>query len=433
MKESTLEATVGMSQKWDAREAGREVARTAISDLKHPPNFFLLFATYHYEKNGGYEEFLKGVWEILPQGTPLIGGIVAGFSNHQGCFVRGAVALAVSYPHMDVAIGYGKKTKRYPKRAARQCAKMLENKLQSSTYPHKFIFDVISGGLVPQMLGFGRKKVIRGFSSRLALSLSHFSLTVLQKGVGREDEVLRELAKYVDDYFILHVSSMDDGRAFSNYQFYDHMVGTNMIVALGVRLDLDMDIFSNHNLTVVKPFQITKLSKDKRIIHEINGKPAGDAFLRLLEWPEQYFDEKLFRRTYFYPIGFKENGVWSARVIAIILGNAMTVTHQITNTETAVLSVSGKKMLDAVTMNLNAIDCEHAVFGLVSECAARLVGLGADVYVVRDEIKNHLGDTPFLVLYSGGEAIKKPHEPVQCGNITFNTFIVKDTNHKDEA
>ena len=52
MLESKFEAAVGMSRKWDAREAGREVARSAIQKLRHPPNFFLLFSTIHYEKYG---------------------------------------------------------------------------------------------------------------------------------------------------------------------------------------------------------------------------------------------------------------------------------------------------------------------------------------------------------------------------------------------
>jgi hypothetical protein len=109
-----FKAAVGLSRKWDAREAGREVAIDTLNRLGKgvKPDFFLLFATIHYEKHGGFKEFLKGVWEILPEGTPLIGGTVAGFINPQGCYTRGATALAVNYPNMDVAIGIGHNTKR---------------------------------------------------------------------------------------------------------------------------------------------------------------------------------------------------------------------------------------------------------------------------------------------------------------------------------
>ena len=98
MIEPKFEAAVGMSRKWDARDAGREVAETAIKNLSRPPDFFLLFSTIHYEKHGGFQEFLNGVWDVLPKGTPLIGGTVAGFANKYGCYTRGAMAMSITYP-----------------------------------------------------------------------------------------------------------------------------------------------------------------------------------------------------------------------------------------------------------------------------------------------------------------------------------------------
>ncbi|MBU4341188.1 MAG: hypothetical protein KJ928_01160, partial [Candidatus Altiarchaeota archaeon] len=73
-----FKAAVGLSRQWDARKAGREVAYKTLEKLGTKPDFFLLFSTIHYEKYGGFKEFLAGVWEILPKGTPLIGGTVAG-------------------------------------------------------------------------------------------------------------------------------------------------------------------------------------------------------------------------------------------------------------------------------------------------------------------------------------------------------------------
>ena len=121
MIESKLEASIGMSREWDARKAGREVAKSAIKNLKTPPNFFLLFSTIHYKDHGGFQEFLNGVWDVLPKGIPLIGGTVAGFLNNHGCFTRGATALAVAYPNLDVAIGIGRNTRKNPKKAAKNC------------------------------------------------------------------------------------------------------------------------------------------------------------------------------------------------------------------------------------------------------------------------------------------------------------------------
>ena len=82
--ESKIQAAIGMTRKWDAREAGREVARDTIQKLDGPPNFFILFSTIHYEENGGFQELLNGVWDVLPKDTPLIGGTVTGFMNNYG-------------------------------------------------------------------------------------------------------------------------------------------------------------------------------------------------------------------------------------------------------------------------------------------------------------------------------------------------------------
>lgn len=426
MIESEFEVSVGMSRKWDAREAGREVARSTIEKLNRPPSFFLLFSTIHYEKHGGFEEFLNGVWDVLPTGTPLVGGTFAGFMNNYGCYTRGCTAIAVSYPNMDVAVGIGHNTKRNPKRAAKNCANMINFKLKDSRYSHKFIFDVISGGLVPQIPGIGRKKVIRGTLSKNALSLSNVSLTVFQKGVGREEEILNEFVKYFDGYYILHGSSMDDAKAMNNYQFANKEVGTNMIVALGINIDLGMNISSIHNLKEMKRFCANKLSKDGRTIQQINNKPAAEEFLNLLGWPEEYFDERLFKRTFFYPLGFKENGDWIAEAIGIVAGNNLVVLHGIKDKNMAVLEASGQNMMEAVTKSLKTFDHKEALIGLVTSCDTRLEALGSQIFKVYDKMIECFNNVPFVIVYCGGEGGKKPHEKLKYGNVTFNSFVIKN-------
>ncbi|HDI02753.1 MAG TPA: hypothetical protein ENF95_01315, partial [Candidatus Aenigmarchaeota archaeon] len=60
-----IKASVALSRKWDAREAGREVAENLMNSLKENPKFVVLACTYEYFKNGGYKELLNGVWEVL--------------------------------------------------------------------------------------------------------------------------------------------------------------------------------------------------------------------------------------------------------------------------------------------------------------------------------------------------------------------------------
>jgi len=76
MVEKKLEAAVGMTRKWGAREAGKDVARSTIEKLSNPPDFLVLFSTIHYKDHGGFEELLNGVYDVLPEEIPLVGGTV---------------------------------------------------------------------------------------------------------------------------------------------------------------------------------------------------------------------------------------------------------------------------------------------------------------------------------------------------------------------
>ena len=179
-----LKAGVGLSRKWDAREAGREVALSTLEKLDgENPKFFLLFSTIHYEKYGGFQELLNGVWDVLPEGTPLIGGTVAGFMNRYGCYTRGVTSLTVAHSQIDVAAGIGLNTKRDPKKAVKNCAEMIKKGLNPSNYNNKFLFELVSGGKIPQFPGMGRRRVIKsGMTSKIATKLSDISLTTLQYG-----------------------------------------------------------------------------------------------------------------------------------------------------------------------------------------------------------------------------------------------------------
>ncbi|MEM2918270.1 MAG: hypothetical protein QXY62_02075, partial [Candidatus Altiarchaeota archaeon] len=194
-----FKAGVGSSEKWDAREAGREVAENTLEKLDgKKPNFFLLFSTIHYEKYGGFKEFLNGVWEVLPEGTPLIGGTVAGFITPEDCFVHGAAGLAVSYPNMDVAVGVGYNTKRNPTKAGKECGKQLTKRLQTSPYPNGIVYHLISASTIYNIPGMKRvlrfnNSLINRVFSLVAAYVADFSVFLFQRGLGNEDKIYESL------------------------------------------------------------------------------------------------------------------------------------------------------------------------------------------------------------------------------------------------
>jgi hypothetical protein len=434
MIEPDLKASVGMSRKWDAREAGREVARKTIEKLETPPKFFILFSTIHYKKHGGFQELLNGVYDVLPESIPLIGGTVTGFMNNEGCFTRGTSSLAVSCPYMDVSIGYGKNTKRNPKKAAKKCSKMVKNGLKESNYQNKFLLNLISAGEIPNIAGLGRKKVIRsGFTPMMSKMLG-FSQYFLQKGAGRDDEVIQEIINECPDYYMLGGGTYDDGSGLENYQFFNKDVLKTSVVSLGIKTKYSLNVLTTHNMKKSDiNFKITKISKDGRSILEINGKPATTELLRLMSWPEDFINDKTwYKIAYHFPLGFRINqevNEFAPRVIAVILGESLITTISSMDPDASVLTIDGRNLLKTIDDNLENYQISPS-FGLISSCTTRLITMGDKIYQARDKISSFFNNKPFLVFYVGGESTYSPDNGLKFVNMSFNTAIFWNNQNK---
>ncbi len=423
---SEIETAIGMSRKWDAREAGREVAETAIQKLTRPPDFFLLFSTIHYEKYGGFQQFLDGVWDVLPKGTPLVGGTVTGFMNNYGCFSRGASALAVSYSAMDVAVGVGKNSKRNPHRAARQCAEMIDNRLKNSLYKNKFLLNFISGPVMPSIPGVGQKKYIRsGFISRFALQALGLSQVLVQKGLGREDEIFEKTIQQLPDYHMILGTSMDDYKGMKNYQFFNDKVMTNTVVNLGMATDLALDVCTTHGMKDTdRHFTITKLGAGNHAICKINNKPAVPELLKLLNWPEGFLTEETMSHTIlYYPISLRRRGRKVPVVMPVIMKDCIIVPCVIDDGEVSILTVSGKDLISAVKENLHFFSVIQPEFGLVSACMTILQTLGHKTNIIQEELHHYFKEKPFLLFYSAGEGTYSKEKDITYANMSINTAI----------
>ncbi|MFX0141296.1 MAG: FIST N-terminal domain-containing protein, partial [Candidatus Hodarchaeota archaeon] len=344
MDKDRVEAAVGMSRKWDAREAGREVAREVIRKLKYPPNFFLLFSTIHYDKHGGFEELLAGVWDVLPEGTPLIGGIVPGFTIPNGCYMRGVTAFSVSYPNMDVAIGVGHNTKRNPKKASEECISSIKRQLKNSNFPSKFMYCFISSSLVMELPFIGRKKILKKgiLSNTISSSLKY--LHYFQKGLGREEEILNRIVKEFPEYSILGGSSMDSMDFLKNFQFYGKNISTNSVVVLAINTDLNINTSFEHGMKKTNMIlNITKIDQTKHVIKEINNKPATEEFLHILGWPSEFLDEKIVYSTVpYYPLGFDKGSYIRPAVTPYFYGDNIITSYPIDSDVVYILTGSGR-------------------------------------------------------------------------------------------
>ena len=425
MKEKILEASVGISRSWDAREAGREVVRTAIEKLHRPPNFFLLFSTIHYEKYGGFQEFLNGVWDVLPEGIPLVGGTVPGFMNNYGCFTRGATGLAVASKNLEVSIGIGRNSKRSPKKAARKFTEMINSQKKQSHFSNKFLFVLISGSIVPSFPGMGMKRVVKTkIPSSVVSKLLKTSLQVSQKGVGQEDKILEEISKQMPDFSIIGGSSIDDNKMEKNYQFFNNKVFTNSVV--GLSMETDIPIILDSQVAVKKTDTVfnAQTAGERYVINKINDKPATKTLFEYLDWPESFMDERLHRRTFFYPILFEKEEEIFPEVIGVLVGNSIVCGFDLKSDKLFIGHSSRKILLNAIKNSVQNITKQgKPKLGLVIYCSSFLEALGRDFFEVRRILMDAYDEAPFLLIAAGGEDFRIPGKiPKHC-NETINTAV----------
>jgi len=401
---SNLKVCVEVSEEWEGKKVVKELVEKINKKISNP-KFILLFSTIHYEKE--FQLILSEMKKEFPE-IPLIGGSVSGFITSENCYVRGVTAFVLEYPKMDVVIGIGHNTKRNPKKAASECVNMIKKGLQNSKYPNKFLLCLISGSEILDVPGAGRKSVIRsGPLAKTIMSSFKTSQYVLQKGFGREEEVLEEIIKQLPDYSLLHGSTMDDSNLITNFQFFNDDLIKNSVVILGLSTDLIFNIGFGHGMVkYTDKFNITKTSDNGQLIHEINNKPAAEELLKLLNQDESFFEEKLFKKNFpYFPFGIDYKKQLLPRGFTMVLGNSILLEAPINERTAYILTTSGKKLLSAVDDCFKNISKKSTHFGLFVSCAVRLLTLGDKVYLVRERLLNHFGRNPFLLIDAVGESL----------------------------
>jgi len=424
---SSLKAAVGTSTKKNSYEAGIDVAEKVLKKLKDKPDFILLFCTGDYEKSGGYEKLLEGIWKILPEGTQLVGGLTNGFLNTDGCFAAGVTALAVSYPNMNIVIGSGKNTKRNPKKAANQCIKMIESGLENK-YTNKILFSFISAIEIPKTKSGESSPIIK---SRIMGKIMPGMLSLMQKtsqkGFGREDEILKELSNKLPDFNIIHESTISMINTSLNYQFFNKKVLTESVICLAIESDLNFNMnFANAAEKMDVEFKITKVSKDKHFIKKINRKPAFPEFLRIMNWSEQDLEQtKWVDTTSRYPLSYYKDDNIFLRPILMITGNYLGCLGKIESNNIFMAKMSSSKMIESIDELLTSNNPE---LGFFVSCVARQGFLGSKVFQIQEKLQQYFQDKPFLLLYGGGEGLKKSGQEVDFLTETITSAIFEKSN-----
>lgn len=426
---SQHEVSVGLSRKWNAYEAGREVAQDALHDLVGKPKFVVLICTHEYYPKDGYHELLRGVWEILPPDTKLIGGVVGGFIIPQGCFSWGTAMLAVSYKNMDVASSVGINTRANPKKVGKKVGEEIRKQLSQSSYKHGFAIDFTDGPNLPKMPIIGRKKV---HNSKVVGNAISFFLPLMQWvgwGMGRENDVRTSMMSVLQEFKALGISTWDDRRFSEHRQFHGKDVYTNAIVAVGFKADTDSYVSSGFGFKKTDiHFQITKMDRDSCIVKQINKKPARQEYVRILHWHPDDINESHMKKTFFILPSYEKEGALYPVITGLFYGDYIVLGGSIEKRDMTMLTATGKSLLSAVDEAFHKYT-DTPLFALISECSARQEALGTNIFTEKTMVEKYLNQTPYLLVFSGGEFTYTPEEG--CRH-KYESFCLGVLNTKKE-
>ncbi|MFA5357585.1 MAG: hypothetical protein WC308_01550 [archaeon] len=404
-----FEIGIGTSQNWDPEKASLEATTDALSKLTHPPTFVLLFSTIHYEKNNGFQKILDTTYTKIPKETPLVGGTVAGFMNNNGCYTRGMTILTCYSDEIEPNIDFASNIKINPQTAS--------NKLNFQDNENSIIITNIANGTVPNLPFLGRKRIIRAPLPDKILLKSVELLSLFGYGVGREPEFEKNLAQRLPNTSQLIVANYDDNNSLSNYQFHKKAVLKNSASCLQLKFKNNFSMNSEFGaIETGKKFTISDEGVYGCAFSKANKNNALDELWDLLGWDKSSLTEQIYRRTYYYPIGYKiDDKKYSLHIMGLVINNSICTTHKFDKKENEFFVTSGKKIIESVKNMTDQNEKNNFIFG--NFCTSHLETLGKKIFQINELIKeNH------LIVFSAGEGYKYKKEEPYFFNSSFTFF-----------
>lgn len=414
-----ITATIQVSRKSDGVSVANDLLSEQFESSQLPKAFFL-FATIHYKKE--FSTILSTIKNHHAE-TPLIGGTVSGFMSADGCFTRGVVLLRVYGSELEVTPAIGHNTKKNPKKAVKQ---IIDTIGLQPTYDQNVLVEFASTAVIPHIPGIGQQNVVLSKTMGNQLLKMIPLMNKMNYGYDRADELLDLLAETYNDRLIIGGCTMDDNKMLENYQFFNDKVNEHSVVTCNLSFPNKVCF---ENILGFKPlpktFHVTELSKDKHILKKIDGIPARKRLFDELntELVEPKRTYQLFKKSFYYPLGFKKDNIWHSFVIGIVYGNNLVGGSQIKSDELQLLSLSVGSIFENIKQHLKSIGHKDLSLLFGFACETFLETLGGRIYHVQKEFEQI--NTPFLIVFLSGESFYHPEYGSHHLYESLNLFTIE--------
>ncbi len=370
----SIHAGVGLSKNENAREAGEEATRDALTRSGvSEADVVIAFASVAFNQN----ELVGGIREASGK-AELVGCTDAGEITQSGPSQKSVAVMAIQSDTMRFTGGLGQNIKEKGAReAGREVARTIREKAPDELGAFIMLPDVLAGN---------GADTVRGVLDVLG---EHFPVVGGAPG---------------DDFLFQ-----------KTYQYYNDEVVSGAVGGLGLGGKFSMGIGVRHGwVPIGMPMKVTKA--EGAVLHELDGRPAISIY-------EDYFGERakdlraeaLARMAITYPIGLKipeyADEYLIRDPITVDEKGAITCAAEVPEgSEVRLMIGSREKAIDAAKdaakhmMHEFEIDGARPKFVLMFNCIAREKLYGAHANEEIRAVVDIIGrDTPLLGFYTYGE------------------------------
>ena len=362
-----LKAKVGYSNKTDAYEAGIETATIAAEKLK--PKFGLLFNSVGYNQ----EKLIAGIKSVVPEMD------IIGCTSSQGILVsegyittKTGAAEMLTFDDEDMDIS---------------CYGMVKEKNARET---------------------GRQVAIKALEkSGFNYAPDYFYMSASPK---EEEEYIKGIQDVIGRVPCFGGSAADDNDNGNWLLFYNDNIFSDGVVVAFFYTNKEINTIYTGAYTETKDIGIITKLNSNRVLAEIDGEKALEKYKKWRKLnDEELKGKKLATTTITSPLGIKDR-----------LGNLIAIRHPIKgnndgsmyvranlSTETVVIRMesSTDELINSVGKTLRKLKKKTPNAGayILIHSGYRCVKIGDRMNEIYEQVKNELGDIPFITIFTSSE------------------------------
>ena len=362
-----LKAKVGYSKIEDAYEAGVEAAKKVAEEGK--PKIALLFNSVGYDQ----KKLLEGVKSILPEVDVIGCTSSAGIITPDGYMIdeKGTVGI-LTLDNDDLTVAsYGMPKKKSARETGREVAQKALEKAGLDYAPDYFF---------------------------------------MSASPAEEEEYIKGIQDVIGRVPCFGGSAADNTVEGKWSIFYNDTIYSDGVVAAFIYTSKEVNTIYTGAYNETKDMGIITKLNDKRVLAEIDGKPATEVYK---EWrglkDEDVEGGNLLVTTITSPLGIKDR-----------LGNLTAIRHPMNGNADKSMNIGANLSEGTAVIRMEAtVDelinstgntlkelkkkCPNAGAYLLIHCGGRRLGIGDRMPEVYEQLKKEAGDVPFLVVFTFGE------------------------------